>query len=126
MSKKYKKYKLTKKHLEIYEQAAMPWLSILGLSEWRVYFELMDLESAYACCSADLEGRVVLLGLAKVWHEPITKKKLIDSARHEVLELLLQPMWHAVLARSLDVDWAEGQRHAIVRRLEAMLDVIAK
>jgi hypothetical protein len=61
-------------------------------------------------------------GLAKEWPEKVTKEKLQSVARHEVLELLMQPIWHMVLERELDFKRAEAERHRVVRRLENIFD----
>ena len=116
------KYKVLKKHFDIFQQECTKWLDLLNLFDFKVYYEQEHLESAYGSCCADMPGMVATLCLNTTWPEPVTDEKVRETARHEVLELLLQPLWHAVLARALDHDWAESQRHGAIRRLEALLN----
>jgi len=117
-----KEYKITKKHLLIYQKECERWIKALSLGDFKAYYFTEALDGAYGACYADLEGMVCSLILNKTWPEPVTTEKIKDTARHEVLELLMQPLWHAVLCRELNGSWAGSQRHAVIRRLETFLD----
>ena len=117
-----KKYRVTKRHIELFKRRVKYWLDRFGINEYQLYFEVEDVEGAYGACIADLPGMVATIVLADPWYEPITRAKILDTARHEAIELLMQPLWHATLCRELNVDWANCQRHTIIRRLERVLD----
>ena len=117
-----KRYHPTKAHKKLFRKTCEKWIDRFSLNDFKVYYDTEDLDSAYGACIADLPGQVVSLILADPWDEKITDEMVISTARHEVLELLLQPLWHAVLCRELNVDWASSQRHSAIRRLEAAFD----
>lgn len=115
-------YKLKKKHLKIYRRAVRLWLTNLNLLNWKVWVIFEEVEGAYGFCRACPEGMCAVIGLNPVWQvDKPTKAKLEEVAKHEALELLMAPLWHAVLARELNHSWAESQRHSIVRTLEEIM-----
>jgi len=117
-----KKYRVTKRHTELFKHHVKYWLDRLAITEYQVYFEVEDVDGAYGACLADLPGMVATIVLAEYWDDEITDDRIKSTARHEAIELLMQPLWHATLCRELNVDWANSQRHTIIRRLEAILD----
>ena len=117
-----KKYRVTKRHIELFKRRVKYWLDRFGINEYQLYFEVEDVESAYGACIADLPGMVATIVLAEQWDEEITDEGIESTARHEAIELLMQPLWHATLCRELNIDWANSQRHTIIRRLERVLD----
>ena len=111
-------YKLGKAHLAVYTKAVEEFVGWFGLSEWKLWVIIEPHDNAYGFCRADCPNQCAVIGLTPEWDVQPTEKELRKVALHEVFELLLAPMWHAVLARSLDENWANSQRHTIIRRLE--------
>lgn len=117
-----KLYHPTKAHKKLFRKTCEKWIAILGLHDFKVYYTTEPLDSAYGACISDMPGMVASLSLADPCEYALTDELVVSTARHEVLELLTQPLWHAVLCRELNFDWACSQRHAIIRRLEAVFD----
>ena len=117
-----KKYRVTKQHRDLFKRTVEAWLKKLSITEYQVYYDTENIEGAYGACVANLPGMVATLILADPWDEPITRRGIIETARHEAIELLMQPLWHATLCRELNLNWANCQRHTIIRRLEKILD----
>lgn len=115
-------YEIGPELFEIFKKTASTWLDILNLNDFKVYFQQEQMEDYEASCDSNLPSMIAMLSLNTHWPYPPSKKAVSRAARHEVIELLLQPIWHAVLARCLNVDWANAQRHAAVRRLEDLLE----
>ena len=111
-------YHLKQRHLYVYRDAVYEFIRYFGLSEWKLWVEMEQFDGAYGFCRADCPSQSALIGLCPKWDINPSASELRKVARHEVLELLLSPMWHATLARCLDKDWAESQRHTVIRRLE--------
>ena len=97
------------------------WINLLGLTDFEVYYDHSDESGQYASCRADMPGMSAVLQLNASSDTKPTHAAVRRHARHEVLELLLQPLWHALLARELHFDWAQSERHAAIRRLENLL-----
>ena len=116
-----KTWKTTKKHFEYYCKCFAKWQGVFNLMNYKVWVVHEEYEGAAGFCRADMEGMCAVIGLTKEWGEVPSKERLNEVARHEALELLLAPMWHAVLARDLNRPWAESQRHSIIRTLEGIL-----
>lgn len=100
----------------------------MGLGEWCVYYEF-DNDQGMDCigwCSASYPDRVATIGLSQYWISKPTKSIINDTARHEVLEMLVAPVWYMVNARYIDVDSANAERHAVIRRIENYMAAVEK
>jgi hypothetical protein len=111
------------KCFEVFKEAATLWQKHLGLTDWSIYFLFRQLRGAYASCTFNTEGMTATLTLNSKYHPdfPIDEDEARRSALHEVLELLLAPMWDMMLEREFIKRDGEQARHAIIRRLENFL-----
>jgi len=100
----------TKKDYKVFVTEAKCLLKRLGLTDYSVDFAFESLgETDYAQCRWNVSGRCAVIALNSKslsfdYHDPK------QSARHEVLELLL-----------CEIDAKDSVRHAIIRRLEKIL-----
>ncbi len=115
--------KTSKEDFEYFKKQCEYWQDRLSLRDWKLHYLHETYTGSYAWFRSDVPGKTATLGLSVSWEdEKITKPKLNSSARHEVLHLLLADLVYAGHARqSTDEDF-ENTQHAIIRRLEHVLE----
>lgn len=120
-----KTYKTTKKHFELFQKEASRWIDFLGMFEWRIEFLHDPNNLANECfgwCQGDLDNMAATIALGQESYEPIEPEFVIATARHEVLELLLWPIYEISNRRYTTIENVHQARHNIIRRLESALD----
>jgi hypothetical protein len=112
--------KTTRAQFETFKRQFGQWQRNLGLTEWRIRFlhERTDSDVA-ACVEAHCESRIAVVVLGLVCDCPME-----EVARHEALELLLSVFEDVARARYIRPDDVVQARHAVIRRLENLLDTI--
>ena len=119
------KLKTTNADFELFQKEAGRWLEFFGLYEWRVEFvHDPDEGDAAGWCSASLDDGVATIALFVNWGEgmSVTKERVLSTARHEVLELLMWPMFSVAVRRYTTYENINQARHNIIRRIECALD----
>jgi hypothetical protein len=111
----------TKKDFEAFKAEFIRWQDLLGLKDWRVRFHHERLENGVAACVCpDCESRLV-----GVFYGFICDHAPEEAARHEALELLMSDMEEVARARYIRPDDVVEARHAVIRRLENLIDHFA-
>lgn len=121
MSKpKSKSTKTSKADFEIFKRECQRCVDMLGLKNWDIDYEHSKCEDGNAaeCCTSYIGQQAVLrLGLERL-SLPCTAQSIKETARHEVLELLLSSFGALNNSR---FDVSEGEvdhvRHEIIQRL---------
>ena len=93
------------------------WVGVLGLSEWHVEVDSGCIDAA-AHCEADLGQRMSRIVICDEWDELPSDGEINRYAFHEVVELLLMPLYILSCERFVSELHLEEARHGIIRRLE--------
>ena len=111
----------TKRHFAIFKAECERCIRLYRIVGWRVEYahEKMDNRAEYRCNYADRTAELVLSSHWKDDH--VTDERVRDSARHEVIHLLLAGLHTAALARHIERDRLSGVVEATVRHLEEVL-----
>ncbi len=117
--------KITGRHFKIFRRECRRWLRFFGLTDWQVYYEHREADTDdRAWCETKLSARTATIGLNAVWDcEPDdygidANEEMRKAAFHEVVELLLSPLYSEALYRFTTGDALVEADHGIVRRLE--------
>jgi hypothetical protein len=120
-----KTYKATAKQFDLFKKTVALWVEKLGLREWRLEVELDDEDKECKCygyCNSNWNNRTASIGMVETtWHK-LTDVEVKRTARHEVMELMMQPLWHVCLDREFNYDHGCATRHEVIRRLENLFD----
>jgi hypothetical protein len=83
--------KTSKADFEYFQESCLEYQKSWGLTGWELHFEHKKLDQLYASCNADICGRIATIALSIDWGEdlPVTKSELHNTAKHEMLHLLL-------------------------------------
>ena len=118
----------TSEHFDVFTAACRKYLSLFGLSEWKVYFGHELIEGVYADSIVNSQDAVATLRLSTVWHNryrPRTDDELDKDARHEVLHVLLGALVGAANSRWVA---SEGMLDRVIERtvhlIEHALDAV--
>jgi hypothetical protein len=112
--------KTTKKDNELFKGEFLLWRERLGLTDWRVRFYHEQLKHPLAgCIAADLEARLVGVYLGFT-----VDHRIEELARHEALELLVSELDTLARDRHVRPEEITAARHAVIRRLENLLDAM--
>jgi len=88
---------------------------------WKVYVEHANCENSLADCSTDYDGRAATIRLNTKWRALITDDSLDESALHEVLEVMLSPLFGSAKARVWDEVEYTKNHHSVIRVFEKLL-----
>ena len=115
----------TKAHFEYFKKRVRYWYKHYNLSGWWLYFDHCDIERNYARVRVNMVGRVATFMLSIEWFHPdvlpLNQHTLDDSARHEIIHLILGPMGNLVNARFVTQDEVTAAEETVVRHLEELL-----
>lgn len=118
MSKK--KNKTTKHHFKIFKHQVQDMVELLGLKEYE-----LDLRHEALNARADIsvtEGVLATIRLSTDWHRcKVTDHGVAESAKHEVLHLLLHRLMLVSGERYASEEEIDRVEHDIVYRLEKVL-----
>ena len=120
-----KKHKTTKAELKLFRDEFRRWQTALGLTDWRVVFELRDLRNSYAEIDGDVPNRVATARLAKSI-EPYARVDFdpADHARHEAIHLATFRLYWLGGCRHCQAADLEEEWESLVRRLESVFDQV--
>lgn len=119
-------YVLEDKHFSLFKSHAEELINRLGLFDWRISFEMLELDGDIAQCRINRTGKKASLVLSSVLYdtEP-TDEKIKETAYHEVLELLMDdieaPCWIASLSDEDKQNAINKGRHTVIYRLLRVL-----
>jgi|GEM_PF-1218156 len=108
-------------YFKIFKKEVEFWLEKFGLKDWCVFIshEPIGIDSEDGACSYEKTSRVATISLNK--YTPgyeLTPNLVKLIAFHEVCELLLAPLITLCYLRTFSETELEGEKHAIIRRLE--------
>ncbi len=118
------KYQTTPEHFKFYRAEAERFIELLGLKDWRVYFEHSPLAGCMGQCGWNNEaGKVATITLGVNWeHEEPTEEELRKVAFHEVCHLLLADSYNVAVQDDLSYNQTvfalDRAYHGVIRRLE--------
>lgn len=97
--------KTTKAHFKMYKKSIKKWMGKYKITGWWVYYEHKDIDGDGAGYSADYRRRGVTFFLDTNWtDDPVLTKSILDrSARHEVIHLLIDPLYALATARFINM-----------------------
>jgi len=115
--------KTTKSDFDKFKQYCSEALQTFQLIEWSVHYDHANVEGSYANTSWRLSGGVATITLSTYWDDlrPKTDDAIKRLAYHEVLHLVMAPLYAEAGERytnQLAIDTAE---HMIIRRLENLI-----
>ena len=117
--------KTTKAHFAYYQKRVHYWYKHYKLSGWRLFFEHCDIGQNYARVQVNMMGRVATFMLSPEWYHPhilpLNQDSLDESAKHEMIHLILGPMGNLINARFVTQDEAVAAEETLVRHLEELL-----
>lgn len=119
--------KTTIKDYELFQKWVRHYFQLLGLTEWELYFEHIQLEGKYAESYYKVSDGLCTIVLAKTWDNMRKKdaQSIQSVALHETLHILMAPLTAEAGERytnQLSIDTAE---HLIIRRLEKLVSTEA-
>ncbi len=117
----------TQAEFELFKREFLKWQRRLGLTDWKVYFEHVEVDDGFAEIIMDHEGCLATVRLTtKVPGPDVPDFDPAAHARHEALELLLGPVRRLMTWRYVVPDDINIEIHRVVRRLEKLLPVVAE
>ncbi|MBU1235046.1 MAG: hypothetical protein KKC77_19335 [Proteobacteria bacterium] len=115
--------KTTKAHFETFKKEAQDWVKVLGLIGWEITYKHEDMPNDLAVCRGNLGAMAADIVLGKDWDdEPITEDAIVNSAHHEVLELLLFEMAILAESRYCTGQQLETARHRVIQTLMNVME----
>lgn len=115
--------KTSQKHLNLFKSECLRLQKAWGLLEWELNF-CHDKISSLASCDARFGSRNAYLSLATEWEDkcyPPTDENIRNTAKHEMLHLLLAPLEDSVNKRFLTREMASDAGHAVLQRLMQLI-----
>ena len=114
------------KHFKLFKRESKKWIKLLSLQSWTSYFEREmpeGCEKALSAMCPDFEAHAMFSYLNPEWNEPVTDELLKESARHEVLELLLYPL-AKMAGEKYKPELVNEETHKIINRLEGVFKLM--
>lgn len=117
--------KTTKKDFETFKTECQKWVERFGLTEWNVTFRHRELKSGVAAHTQyDANASSACFSLAKTTdpsENTAYGTTVEDSAKHEVLHLLLAKLFWKGTARYCSFEELEEAEHGVIARLMKLL-----
>ena len=111
-------YKLTRKHFNIFCNECRQFQQIWGINGWDITFEHKKLEVGdYAQVVTDYEQHAVLVTLAREWDKEPNNDELKNTAKHEMIHVLMGKMRGVALSRFISEDELKATEHDTVNIL---------
>ena len=111
-------HKLTEEHFGIFRAECLRLQAELGLSGWALHFHFRKLD-VLASMQANSKRHVVAIALATTWpsHREPTGQNIRDSARHEMLHVLLARLVYWGTLRETDLEEMQSEEESVVNAL---------
>lgn len=115
--------KTTKKQFKLFCDEFKRQVKRMGLMEWRLDFFHERCADDNNFCEIDTmyRARMVAVFFASDLRRPVTDKFILESAKHEAIELLVDDAFTIAQSPFKTVGEAVVTRHTLVRRLEKLL-----
>lgn len=111
----------TKADFEYFKERANSWAKELGLISWELFFE-HGTHSTLAWAEPDFHGHCVTIGLGANWSSvKITREAIDVAAKHEMLHVLLCPLYSYARERFVNSQQIENVEEEIVSLLEKVV-----
>lgn len=117
-------HKTTKEDFEIFRKEAKKYIDIFELNNWEVAFAITKKEGVMGSCEHSLQGYTATLFLCNKWEDeikPCTPETIKETAKHEVIHLLLGRFSECGEARFVNRDELNEAEEELVRRLEFII-----
>ena len=114
--------KTTPEQFEDFKRSFLEWRKKLGLTEWRIFFEIANLKNKYAQIYYDTEKAGATVRFAKqLENDEMKNCDPKESGKHECLHLLLADLYTLGENREFSQREFNTAEEKIVRRLEGVL-----
>lgn len=117
--------KTNKKHFNIFKSECEKWIEIFHLNGWGVSFiHQSHSQGTFATCYTSLTGMRSTIYLTDEWDDEIKKltpEALKESAKHEIIHLLLSRLSDNGRARYIDENEYDEAEEELVRKLEKII-----
>lgn len=116
--------KISKKDFELFKTECQKWVQKLGLTDWNITFRHRPLINAQAHTQYDCNASSACFSLRTECDKPEKEaftSSIEDSAKHEVLHLLLARLYFKAGARYLNEGELDEAEHAVIARLTKAL-----
>ena len=125
MAEESKKVTTTPEHFEIFKAEFLRWVTILGLTDWELFFKHTNPpEDSRAYIGYTTTYRCATVYLSPIWEnfdEPPTDEQVRKVAFHEACELLLARLNILAQDRYLRHGEVTEAIHAVIRVMENVL-----
>jgi hypothetical protein len=114
--------KTTPEEFKLFKSECLKWIDFFGLHDWRVDFSHEKIKG-YACVTVNgLEDKVALFSFNTECDKHARKHLDIPkTAFHEVMELLLYPLFYIGTCRYVQPEEFYAARHSIIRTFENVI-----
>lgn len=116
--------KTTEEHFELFKTAVEEWCRRLHIDGWHIYFAHDELDGNYAQVATSATNRVATITLSTVWddlYKP-TLETIDETAKHEVVHILLAPLRELALNRFATEDQIEAAEEELSRRIDQLIE----
>lgn len=114
--------KLTQKDFELFKSECQKWLTKFGMNDWKVYYSFDRLNGNFAECRYDYRDCVATISLNKeISKFSFQHSDVINSAKHEVIHLLLARFHGMAKERFINQDEIDNEWERLVRIIEKAL-----
>lgn len=118
------KTKTTAKQFELFKQECTRLLKLFSMDDWSVCFINPKNKGFHGNVGYDIQARNATIMLSSDWTgDPIgpTDQMILETARHEVIHLLLAPMGELLEKRYVTQEQVEEAEHRILTKLMNLL-----
>lgn len=125
--------RLNRGHFRLFKDECGRLVGLLGLNDWRIEYKFGKLDKycddedgiIHGMCDSETGSRSALITLGReVVTESALEDEVLDTARHEMMELLLSDLVSAAMDREWDDKGFEAIKHSVICRLTNMLEKI--
>ncbi len=114
--------KTTRRQFKLFCDEFKAQVERMGLMEWRLDLQHEKItQRNVAELNATYQDRAVGVFFNTETECPLTDKFILETAKHEAIELLIDDSFTIAQARFLTIDEVISTRHTLVRRLEKLL-----
>lgn len=119
--------KTTKKHFELFKRSCEYWIERFKLDNWKVnYVHGTIRPDTYANCETKVSGYIATIHFCKKWYTSEgnympTKENIEETAKHEVIHLLLARLSDYGTSRMYTADDCYEAEEELVRKLHNII-----
>jgi hypothetical protein len=117
-----KEYKLTDKQFALFREEVKYWMEFYSMQDYKINV-VKEETTQYRgwCSSGNLSDRVLDIGIASTWHEPIDDAGICYVAFHEATEALTMRIFMLATDLGYSITDLREECHTIINRLEAAI-----